>query len=187
MHLPERVGDQVRIGVALQIPAPYATLIQSTRIRLGDPLARSIPPHVTLLPPTVLEPEQLPDVIDHLGEVAAAHPPFVLTLRGTGTFRPISPVVFVRVEQGAGQCAVLERDVRSGVLAQELRFPYHPHVTIAHELDDGALDAAERAMADFEATYAAGSMRLYEHGDDGMWRVIARMPFTGTAVTHQAG
>jgi 2'-5' RNA ligase len=187
MHLPERLGDQVRIGVALQIPEPYATVIQSTRAKLGDPLARAIPPHVTLIPPTVVEPEQLADVIEHLGEVAAAQAPFVVTLRGTGTFRPVSPVVFVAVEEGAVQFESLQRAVRTGVLAQELRFPYHPHVTIAHEVDDATLDLAEKAMADFEATYAAGSMRLYEHGDDGVWRVISRVPLTGTAVTHRVG
>ncbi len=187
MHLPERVGDQVRIGVALQVPEPYATVIQSVRRRVGDPLARLIPPHITLVPPTVVEPEQLPEVVDLLGEVAATEPPFVVRLRGTDTFRPVSPVVFVRVEQGAEQCGVLERAVRTGVLAQELRFPYHPHVTVAHELDEAALDHAARALADFEATYAAGSMRLYEHGDDGVWRMIARVPLTGTSVGHRAG
>ena len=186
MHLPDRAGDQVRIGVSLQVPDPYATVIQSTRARVGDPLAHAIPPHITLVPPTVVEPEQLPEVVDLLGEVAAAQPPFVVRLSGTGTFRPVSPVVFVRVEQGAEQCGVLERAVRTGALAQELRFPYHPHVTIAHELDEAALDRAERALADLEATYAAGSMRLYEHGDDGVWRMIARVPLTGSSVTHRA-
>ncbi|WP_127130417.1 2'-5' RNA ligase family protein [Georgenia sp. SYP-B2076] len=185
MYLPERVGDQVRIGVALQVPAPYATLIQATRARLGDPMAKVVPPHVTLLPPTVVEPDRLGDVAAHLAEVAAGHPAFVMSLEGTGSFRPVSPVVFVKVVQGGDSCAVLEQAVRTGVLAQDLRFPYHPHVTIAHELDDATLDVAEEAMADFRATYAAGSMRLYEHGDDGMWRTIARMPLTGPVPAHR--
>ena len=187
MHLPERVGDQVRIGVALQVPPPYSTLIRATRARLGDPMANVVPPHVTLLPPTVVEAARLPDVTEHLADVAAAHGAFVMSLNGTGTFRPVSPVVFVRVVQGGDHCAVLERAVRTEVLAQELRFPYHPHVTIAHELGEAALDDAEQSLADFHATYAAGSMRLYEHGDDGMWRTIARMPLTGTAVTPAVG
>ena len=187
MHLPERVGDQVRIGVSLQVPEPYATVIQTTRARVGDPLARAIPPHITLVPPTVVEPEQLPEVVDLLGEVAATEAPFVVRLQGTDTFRPVSPVVFVRVAQGGEQCATLQGRLRTGVLAQELRFPYHPHVTVAHELDEAALDQAARALADFEATYAAGSMRLYEHGDDGVWRMIARVPLTGSSVNHRAG
>lgn len=183
MHLPPRSGSQVRIGVALQIPAPYSTKIQAVRTRMGDPLARVIPPHVTLLPPTVVERSALPEVAAHLSAIATAHPPFVMTLVGTGSFRPTSPVVFVTVVEGGDRCAQLEGEVRSGPLEQPLRFPYHPHVTIAHDLDEEALDAAAAAMADFSATYAQGSMRLYEHGDDGMWRPIARFPLTGTSRT----
>ena len=186
MHLPERSAGQVRIGVALQVPAPYGTLVQAARARVGDPLAHAIPPHITLLPPTVVDREQLPVVVSHLADIAAVHAPFVVSLAGTGTFRPVSPVVFVNVTEGAERCALLERTVRSGILAQDLRFPYHPHVTIAHDVDETTLDEAARLLAGFEATYAQGSMRLYEHGDDGVWRTVARLPLTGTAVAAEA-
>jgi 2'-5' RNA ligase len=182
VHLPERSGDQVRIGVALQVPAPYGTLVQAVRARVGDPLAHAIPPHITLLPPTVVERDHLPDVVAHLAAIAAAEAPFVVALEGAGTFRPVSPVVFVKVARGAERCAALESLVRSGPLAQELRFPYHPHVTVAHDLDEDTLDRAHLLVEDFEATYAQGSMRLYEHGEDGVWRTVARLPLTGTSV-----
>ncbi|MHB1064354.1 MAG: 2'-5' RNA ligase family protein [Georgenia sp.] len=185
MRLPERVGDQVRIGVTLKIPEPYSAYIQAVRARMRDPLAHLIPPHITLLPPTVIEPDQVDDVVAHLHDVAARHGPFVVAMRGTDTFRPVSPVVFVRVEQGLEECAALEQEVRAGLLAQDLHFPYVPHITLAHEVEDARLDEAARLMADFHGTYAAGSMRLYEHGDDGMWRVIARAPLSGRHVAHQ--
>ncbi|MPV36671.1 2'-5' RNA ligase family protein [Georgenia subflava] len=185
MHLPERSAGQVRIGVALQIPAPYSTVLQGVRARLGDPLAYAIPPHVTLLPPTVIEAEQVGEVTAHLAGIAAEQSPFVMGMRGTGTFRPVSPVVFVNIVEGAERCAALERQVRSGILAQELRFPYHPHVTLAHGLGEAALDEAMESMAAFEATYAAGSMRLYEHGDDGVWRTVARLVLSGRTAGHR--
>lgn len=187
MHLPERAGDQVRIGIALKIPEPYSVQIQAVRARLRDPLAYLIPPHITLLPPTVIEAGEVDDVVAHLSDVASRHGPFVIALRGTGTFRPVSPVVFVRIEQGTEECTALQEDVRSGPLAQELRFPYVPHVTLAHEVDDDRLDEAAALMADFEGTYAAGSMRLYEHGDDGVWRVVARTPLVGRRVAPHPG
>lgn len=82
-------------GVAFGIPEPWTSELQSWRERLGDPNAGGIPPHVTLLPPTALPEEALPDVEEHLRQVAAAERPFSMHLHGTATFRPVSPVVFV--------------------------------------------------------------------------------------------
>jgi 2'-5' RNA ligase len=172
MRLPERTGDQRRIGVAIEVPQPYGAQLQAARAGFGDPLAGDIPPHVTLLGPTVIEPEDVQVVHDHLEHVAAAHAPFRLHLRGTGTFRPVSAVVFVQVVEGIAECELLEAAVRSGPLAQEVRFNYHPHVTIAHDVDDDALDRAFAEMAGFEAVFAVDTVQVYEHGDDGVWRPV---------------
>lgn len=170
MNLPERGPEQVRIGIAIEVPEPYAAQLQEARARFGDPLARLIPPHVTLLGPTVLDPAELGDARDHLESVAAQAAPFRVHLRGSATFRPVSPVVFIQVVEGIAECEHLESAIRSGPLAQELRFNYHPHVTVAHEVPDAALDAAFDEMASYEASFDVTSISLYEHGDDGVWR-----------------
>ncbi len=175
----ERTGLR-RIGVAVPIPEPFAEQLQRVRGEVGDPLAPFIPPHVTLVPPTAVAPEQLPEVELHLERVAAAHPPFELRLAGTDTFRPVSPVVFVKVVLGAHSLSALEATARTGVLGQDLRFDYHPHVTIAHDLDDAALDEAESAMADFVAHFVVDAFALYEHGMDGVWRAVRDLTLTGT-------
>jgi 2'-5' RNA ligase len=180
MRLPPRVGDQRRIGVAISIPEPYGARLQQVRAELGDPLARFIPPHVTLVGPTVVEPERLPEVEQHLADVARSHPPFVLRLSGTGSFRPVSPVVFVKLSRGAESCTAIEEEARTGVLEQSLRFAYHPHVTIAHDLDDASLDQAEREMAEFEATFLVDRFSLFEHGDDGVWRSVRDVLLAGS-------
>jgi 2'-5' RNA ligase len=177
--LPERSGDQVRIGVAIAVPEPFGAALQDARARFGDPLARFIPPHVTLLGPTVVEPTELDAVSDHLGAVAAQVSPFPLHLRGTGTFRPVSPVVFVQVAQGIAQCERLETGVRSGPLAQRLRFHYHPHVTVAHDVSDDALDRAYGELAHYEAQFDVTAFSVYEHGDDGVWRPVRDYPLDG--------
>ena len=102
------------IGVAIGIPEPYTAELQGWRERLGDPNAADIPPHVTLLPPTALHTEDLFAVEEHLRYVAEHSEPFVMHLRGSGTFRPVSPVVFVTLAQGISECELLERGVRSG-------------------------------------------------------------------------
>jgi 2'-5' RNA ligase len=112
----------------------------------------------------------------HLTEVAAAARPFDIHLRGTATFRPVSPVVFIQLVEGIGGCERLERAVRSGPLKRSLQFYYHPHVTVAHHLPDEALDRAFCELADFECRFRVEQFHLYEHGADGVWRPRSAYP-----------
>jgi 2'-5' RNA ligase len=165
------------IGVAIAIPDPFGQELQRWREHFGDPLAGAIPSHVTLLPPTTV-----PDcgaLEKHLLGIAEGELPFSLHLRGTASFRPVSPVVFVAVAEGISDCERLEKQIRSGPLDRELRFNYHPHVTIAHDLPDERLDAAFRALQDYDATFTVSGFSLYEHGHDGVWRRERDFSFGG--------
>ncbi|SED67650.1 2'-5' RNA ligase [Ruania alba] len=174
----DQVTDVVRIGVAIPIPEPYAASLVRARIHARDPLAHAIPPHITLLPPTDVPADAVADVHHHLASIASQQSPFVVELHGTDTFRPISPVVFVRLDSGVAECAQLQAAVNDGPVAQTLRFPYHPHVTLAHEVDDAALDAAFHDMAGFDAVFPVAHFCLYEHGDDGVWRDVSTYVLT---------
>jgi 2'-5' RNA ligase len=167
----------VTIGVAISVPEPYGEQLERWRAHFGDPLAEAIPAHVTLLPPTEVPAAVLPDVHAHLSAVAGGQMPFQVHLRGTGTFRPVSPVVFVQLAEGVAHCEQLERSVRSGVLARELNFYYHPHVTVAHHLDAAALDRAFATLSGFQARFTVESFSLYEHGQDGVWRPVECFTF----------
>lgn len=158
------------IGVAIPIPDPYGLQLQRSRQSFGDPLARSIPTHVTLIPPIRVPPAGLVQIEGHLREVAAEERPFPILLRGTGTFRPISPVVFVALAIGISECENIERHLRRGPLERTLSFPYHPHVTVAHHLSDDLLDRAFKELSEYEAEFPVWGFSLYEHGLDGVWR-----------------
>ena len=56
--------------------------------------------------------DDLDRIEEHLRKVAEAERPFEIHLRGTGTFRPVSPVVFVSVVAGIGDCERVEARVR---------------------------------------------------------------------------
>ncbi|MFC6154380.1 2'-5' RNA ligase family protein [Nocardioides yefusunii] len=157
------------IGVAVAIPEPWGTRLQEYRTSLGDTTAHTIPTHITLIPPTEIDAADLPAVEQHLAEVSARHAAYRVHLRGTGTFRPVSPVVFVQVSEGIPGCEMLAADLRSGPLAVDLDFPYHPHVTIAHHLDDAGLDRAFTELADFDCAFSADEFHLYVHDDVTGW------------------
>jgi 2'-5' RNA ligase len=162
--------DACTIGVAIPVPEPFATELQSWRRAFGDPLACAIPPHITLMPPTDVPLGELPTVEKHLAEVAAAGEPFRVRLRGTATFRPVSPVVFVALAEGISACEMLSKAVRTGPLPAELTYPYHPHVTVAHELPGDVLDRAFAQLADYAADFSVTEFSLYEHCADQVWR-----------------
>jgi 2'-5' RNA ligase len=159
------------IGVAIAIPEPWAAQLRDYRTALGDPQAKAVPAHVTLLPPTPIT-EVVAPIEDHLAEVADRHPPFPLRLRGTATFRPVSPVVFLTLAEGISRCEQLAADVVGGPLEQRREFPYHPHVTVAHHLPEEVLDRAFDELADFDCSFDVETFQLFVHGDDGVWRPL---------------
>jgi 2'-5' RNA ligase len=168
----------VRLGVAVAVPDPWGAELEGWRASFGDLQAGSIPAHVTLLPPTTLDIGLLDDVEAHLDRVAGAAPVFDVHLRGTGTFRPVSPVVFVALAAGIAGCEELQHAVRGGPLVRALEFPYHPHVTVAHDLPDDELDHAYVALEDYSARFAVTELVLYAHGTPG-WSPRRTFPLLG--------
>lgn len=157
------------VGVAVAVPDPWGAELEGWRASFGDPQAGSIPAHITLLPPTAVSDDDLDEVEAHLVRAASSAPPFEVQLRATGTFRPVSPVVFVALAAGISGCEALEARVRTGILQRPVGFPYHPHVTVAHDLTDDVLDAAFAALSTYSARFTVDSFVLYVHGDGG-WR-----------------
>ncbi|MFD7626437.1 2'-5' RNA ligase family protein [Streptomyces sp. NPDC059851] len=169
----------VTLGVSIAVPEPHGSQLQQLRAGFGDAAAHGIPTHVTLVPPTEVETDRLPEIRAHLAEVAAAFGPFAMRLEGTGTFRPLSPVVFVKVAEGGAGCTRLQGLVRdpAGPLVRELAFPYHPHVTVAHGISEEAMDLAFAELADYAAGWTCTGFALYEQGSDGVWRKLREYPF----------
>ena len=164
------------IGVAVAIPEPWATQLQDYRTSVGDAMAVTIPTHITLVPPTVVTDDELEKIEAHLEMVADDVPVFDVHLRGTGTFRPVSPVVFVTLVEGISQCEQLAQAVRRGPLAVDLAYPYHPHVTIAHHLADAQLDQAFDELADFECEFDVDDFQLYVHDEERGWTPTRYFP-----------
>lgn len=167
------------IGVSLAVPEPWGRELQDYRVALGDGAATHIPTHITLLPPLEVGEPGVARLEDHLAAVAARTPAFRVHLRGTGSFRPVSPVVFVGVVDGISACEQLAADVRSGPLAPEHGFPYHPHVTVAHHLGDDLLDRAFRELDGFEAVFAAAEMWMYRHDPLTGWQPSRSFALSG--------
>ncbi|WBC18174.1 2'-5' RNA ligase family protein [Micromonospora sp. WMMA1998] len=162
-------GDTIQIGIAVDVPEPWGGQLTRRRISAGDPQA--VPAHVTLLGPTEIPVRALPAVEEHLARVAATHLPFTLHLRGTGTFRPVTQVVFVAVAAGISECELLAAAINSAPeLRRETRFPYHPHVTVAQDVPPEVLDKAYEDLADFSALFEVDAFTLFSHSGATRWQ-----------------
>lgn len=175
----DSTSDKRDVGVAIDIPEPFGSELQRWRERLGDPNAERIVPHVTLVPPTPVTADELSKIEESLRAVAATEHPFEIQLRGSATFLPVSPVVFVPLVVGIAECERLARAVRTGPLDIESRFPYHPHVTVAHDLPPAALARAFHAMASYHARFHVWGFTLFERGPDEVWRPQRDFSFGG--------
>ena len=149
------------------MPEPWAQLLVDWRAKVGDPQASLVPPHVTLLPPTEVRLADRAGDQRAPGQVAAAHAPFDMHLSGTGTFPPVSDVVFVAVARGIGNCELLANDVRRGPLDRTLSFPYHPHVTVAHDVPVDMLDTGLPGLSDLSAEFRVDSFTEFEQTPSG--------------------
>ncbi|MBN1171443.1 MAG: 2'-5' RNA ligase family protein [Micromonosporaceae bacterium] len=151
------------------------------RAAAGDPEASRVPAHLTLLGSTEIDDDDLPAIDRHLISVAARHEPFTLLLRGTGTFRPVTQVVFVAVAAGISQCERLHRAMRSiPATLRPQRFPYHPHVTVAQDVPPAQLDAVFEDLAGFQASVPVTEFTLFEHGQDARWKEQRVYPLGGS-------
>jgi len=172
--------DARTIGVAIDVPQPWGDQLTRRRREAGDLVAVHVPAHVTLLGPTHVPHADLPAVDRHLADLAAQCPPFTLRLQGTGTFRPVSQVVFVVVVGGGPDCQRLHEGLlRAPAVQPDRRFPYHPHVTVAHDVPPADLDAVHHDLADFEAHFKVATVTLFEHDTDGRWRIRQEYPLAG--------
>lgn len=162
----------VTIGIAIAVPEPCGSTVKLAREGYGDAQARSIPTHITLLPPAMVSPTMLDGIDEHLRQAAARVQAFPISLHGSATFRPVSPVVFLSLNEGIAGCEALEHVVRSGPLLRRRNFPYYPHVTLVHDVPEQALDDAFRDFAEYRFAFTVEAFTLYQQDADLMWQPV---------------
>ncbi|MDN5667206.1 MAG: 2'-5' RNA ligase family protein, partial [Renibacterium salmoninarum] len=69
--------------------------------------------------------------------------------------------------------------LQRGPLARDLPFPFHPHVTVAHDISELGMDEAQRRLSSYQAEFTVDSMGLYEHDADGVWQLQEELSFGG--------
>jgi hypothetical protein len=75
---------------------------------------------------------------------------------------------------------MIANDVRRGPLARTLSFPYHPHVTVAHDVPGDMLEFAYSGLSDLSAAFRVESFTEFEQTPSGAWAVAREYRLTGS-------
>ncbi|MCU1454247.1 MAG: 2-5 ligase [Acidimicrobiales bacterium] len=166
------------LAVVLTVPAPLATEIDGLRRATGDPRRERIVPHVTLVPPTNVQEEDVPQVLADLRVAAAASHALDLTIGPVATFAPVTPLAYLSVSGDPTELDALDRlrrDLAVGPFARPLKRRFVPHVTISGEHPEARLAAIVEALGGWRVDVQLGTVSLMEHPRTprSPWRPLA--------------
>jgi 2'-5' RNA ligase len=97
--------------------------------------------HLTLLPPRVLSGSESA-ALQTLERICGQAEPFEVTLGDVKTFTPVTPTVYICVDDPAGRMTDLHNQLNAGALAFHEEWPYIPHLTIAKMTAESAAQSA---------------------------------------------
>jgi len=140
-------GEGTRINsfaLVSYLPEPLAGFLD----RLRSDLVREChaKAHVTILPPRPVS-GPIESAWDQLRAGLQDFQPFRVELKSIEIF-PITQVIYVSVGPGFAELERMHSATNAGQLAFQEPFPYHPHITVAHEIEpDFVATAAEIARS----------------------------------------
>jgi hypothetical protein len=179
-HL-SKVGDEQPSLYALVIylPDPLGSFLDDLRLEIVpgcNPHA-----HISVLPPRPL-PVAPEAAIEEARGILAGFPSFEIELGQIEKF-DVTDVVYIGVQDGAGQLRQMHRSLSQGALAFQEPFPYHPHVTLAQGIEAGKVEAlaelAARRWREFPGPRRfRGEGAVFVRNTQGSrWIDLARGPF----------
>ncbi|MDQ1473565.1 MAG: hypothetical protein QOJ99_5045 [Bryobacterales bacterium] len=160
------------------LPDPLASFLDRLRLDL-DP-GCSPHAHVTILPPRPMHGE-VKQAIEELTEESRLFPPIEIELGDVQIF-PVSNVIYVEIAKGRRDIHALHDLLERGILKHKCVFDFHPHITIAQNLDpefvEEALRIARAKWAEYQGsrTFVVESLSFVQNIAPGLWLDLARVP-----------
>jgi len=116
-----------RYALVAYVKNPAGEFVENLRRELHPDLPH-MAAHLTILPPRPLQGTE-PAALQLLDQLCGQEEPFSVTLGSMETFVPVTPTVYIRVEEASRLCELHNR-LNTGVLAFREEWPYIPHLTI---------------------------------------------------------
>lgn len=131
--------------------------VESLRRELHPELPH-LPAHLTILPPRRLESGEQA-ALNLLDRICSQEQPFEVHLGEVETFIPVTPTVYIRVDEHAARMSDLHAHLNVDALKCAEEWPYIPHLTIVKMSSEQAAQNAWRIARERWAAYK-GSRRI---------------------------
>jgi len=172
--------DNRRIALVAYVRTPAGQFVERLQ-REFLPESPYFAAHLTLLPPRCLEGSEA-SALDDLKDTCLEVEPFGVTLGEVETFIPVTPTLFIRVEQAAARMIALHSKMNRGALAAQEQWPYIPHLTIAkmdseHEARK-AFTVAREQWEKFSGSreILVSDLTFVREEEPGRWQDVAGIP-----------
>ena len=171
-------------ALVIYLPPELGTFLD--RLRLEMVPGCSPHAHVSVLPPRPL-PVAPEAAIAEARRIVAEFPPFEIQLGPIEIFQK-TDVIFISVDQGMEQLRQMHGALNRGALAFDEPFAYHPHVTLAQELQPGQVEPlrelAERKWRAFpgERRFRADHSVFVRNTHGRLWVDLADGPLLALPV-----
>lgn len=171
-------GDRLnQFAVVIYIPEPLSRFLDDLRLELApDCRPRA---HVSVLPP---RPIGVPwqQAAEEARLMAGEFAPFEIEAGNLALFPP-TQVIYLEIARGAEQLHRMHDALGRGSLSFDEPFPYHPHITVAQELDpDTVTQAYEHAAKRWQAhtgprTFRAEKAVFVQNTSKNHWIDLAEL------------
>jgi 2'-5' RNA ligase len=134
-----------------------------------DPSYALIPPYIRLKEAFELEEARLPELIEHLEQVASTTNRFPVRFHRVSTFHPTNNVIFLAVQDKEPFLKLHEKIVQR--FPEKETYAFVPHLTIGRDLSDDELRdvTSQLSMVKFDLECEVDRFHLIYQLEDGIW------------------
>ena len=146
-----------RYALVAYLNNPAGGFVENLRRELHPDLPH-LAAHLTILPPRPLQGSE-DSALQVLERICGKEEPFEVTLGDVGTFIPVTPTVYIRVDAAAARMSELHSKLNTEALAYKEEWPYIPHLTIVKMTAEPPAQKAFQMARDRWCHYS-GSRRI---------------------------
>ncbi|MBO8164939.1 MAG: 2'-5' RNA ligase family protein [Brevibacillus sp.] len=153
-------------------PSSHVQEVANSYRKRYDPTYALIPPYIRIKEAFDLDEEELPQLVDHLQQVANSTDAFSVRFHRVSTFHPTNNVIYLGI-QNKEPFEAIHQKIMAYFKTQTEMYAYVPHLTIGRDLPDDELKdvVGQLSMAKFDLESKIDRFHLVYQLEDGIWTV----------------
>lgn len=160
----------MRLVVAIYPPKEVQDVANSFRKRY-DPLYSLIAPHIKLTDVLHLSEQQVPNIVQHLHQVAQSTAPFKVEIHKVSHFHPTNNVIYFAILDKEPLTLLHQKIYNPNIIEQKPAYAYVPHLTIGQKLSDDELHDVygQLRMRHFHFQFTVTQFHLLQQMENEKW------------------